>query len=192
MRLRWCGHRGAAKSSTRSVRFLAAICATRFLICATHEVRPSSLFSASHTRHHPTPCTASGCARRSGATPPFWRWLFVAVGDGLASRSRPPLAIRRPNATIRQDRAFASSGHDTGGLAALPPAPTPSSTPTSAATPPSRLHAGHNRSAQLDGLRPFSTKDQPSGSAPGERRPKRPATAGARGAQAGSHVRDPR
>ncbi|HRE79400.1 MAG TPA: hypothetical protein PLN52_00055, partial [Opitutaceae bacterium] len=30
---------------------------------------------------------------------------LVAGGDGLAQRSRPPLAIRRPSTTIRQDRS---------------------------------------------------------------------------------------
>lgn len=80
--------------------------------------------------------TASGCTRRSGARTAVLALVFVAVGDGLVSRSRPPLATRRPSTTTRQDRALAGSGRDTGGLAALPPAPTPSSTATSAATPP--------------------------------------------------------
>ena len=80
--------------------------------------------------------TATGYARRCGAGTAVLALVFVAVGDGLVSRYRPPLATRRPSTTTRQDRTLAGSGCDTGGLAALPPAPTPFSTATSAATSP--------------------------------------------------------
>jgi len=73
-------------------------------------------------------------------------------------RSQPPLTTHRPSATCRQDRVLAqASGRDTGGFAALPPAPTPPSArsrhlhsaPASARQPLSRTenwhHPGHAR-----------------------------------------------
>lgn len=65
-------------------------------------------------------------------------------------RSRPPLAIRRPSATIRQDRFRSQTrGCDTGGLTALPPSPTPPSAHGLSPALHSRNCAAHVLARQL-------------------------------------------
>jgi hypothetical protein len=61
-------------------------------------------------RNAPTPAkaglvSASVIGHRSGVPLRLRLRPLVAGGDGLAPRSRPPLAIRRPSTTIRQDRS---------------------------------------------------------------------------------------
>ena len=61
-------------------------------------------------RNAPTPAkaglvSASGTGHRSGVPLRLRLRPLVAGGDGLVPRSRPPLAIRRPSTTIRQDRS---------------------------------------------------------------------------------------
>jgi hypothetical protein len=61
-------------------------------------------------RNAPTPAKAgldstSVTGHRSGVPLRLRLRPFVAGGDGLAPRSRPPMAIRRPGTTIRQDRS---------------------------------------------------------------------------------------
>lgn len=86
---------------------------------------------------------------------PFWRWCSLRSETAWFPRLRPPLATRRPSTTTRQDRALTGSGRDTGGLAALPPAPIPLSASASAATPPPASAPDATARFETGGLRPW-------------------------------------
>jgi hypothetical protein len=100
--------------------FPSPVLSRNFLKCSPYRFRgmPSPQSSlrldlpilAGTPRNAPTPARAglvstSGTGHRSGVPLRLRLRPLVAGGDGLAPRSRPPLAIRRPSTTIRQDRS---------------------------------------------------------------------------------------
>ena len=89
---------------------------------------------------------------RYGARP------FVAVGDGFGSALTAASSKTSPKRDLSPgSRPLASSGRDTGGLAALPPAPTPPFTRGGRLHPAPRLRDNRDRSLERGisaGLRP--------------------------------------
>lgn len=142
-------HQTIETASGSGRRGVSADCYKRNWRCAA-----SRLFAAKNAALTPTKAgldSTSGTGHRFCIPLRLRLRPFVAGGDGLSPRSRPPLAIRRPDTTIRQNRSRSQALRSQPRLPCRAPAGADSflhSRPVPFA-PLSHLRAGRSRSTQV-------------------------------------------